>query len=309
MRSLARGLRALGVEVELLYLGNLRRPGEALRAQMDLRRLAAEYDLLHAQFGSACAFLTATAPGPKVVSLRGSDWHRYHGPVRSERRASFLATSLSRLTLGRFDAVITMSDRMAAEVRRNTDHPSVAVIPDPIDLHAFRPLDRQASRHGIEGTDHRAPWILFTTIRTSNPVKRVELAQEAVAVARQRLGKLELRIASGIPHDQMPRFVSACDVALCTSTHEGWPNSIKEALACGIPFVATDVSDLAEIAERHPSCHIADPDPARLADAICNAVMAPYDDSLPDAVASMSIEATSEKLLALYSGVLRELKR
>ena len=59
----------------------------------------------------------------------------------------------------------------------------------------------------------------------------------------------------------MPSVVSECDLILITSVYEGWPNCIKEALACNVPFIATDVSDLSEIAKRHSNCRIAEPNP------------------------------------------------
>ena len=69
-------------------------------------------------------------------------------------------------------------------------------------------------------------------------------------------GTLRLKILSDIPHAMVPLHIAACDVILCTSKSEGWPNSVKEAMACGLPFVATDVSDLQEISLTVPLCTV-----------------------------------------------------
>jgi glycosyltransferase involved in cell wall biosynthesis len=43
--------------------------------------------------------------------------------------------------------------------------------------------------------------------------------------------------------DDIPHIVAAIDIATSSSLSEGFPNAIGEAMACGIPCVATDVGD------------------------------------------------------------------
>jgi len=309
MTPLAAGLRELGVTVDLLFLGNLRRPAGLLSAMREVRRRSVDYDLTHAQFGSACGFVSTAARGPKVLSLRGSDWHRYRGPNWSEWRAGLLATGLSRLSIRSYDSVVTMSERMTSGVRAMAGHPRVATVPDPIDTSRFHPRDREACRRALGRADDTAKWVLFTTINAANPVKRLALAKQAIEEARRRCGNVELRVATGIPHEQMPIFVGACDAALCTSTHEGWPNSIKEAIASGVPFVSTDVSDLATVSRAHPSCRVVAPDAGALAAALCDALSAPRDRTLPSAVRHMDIKTSSRRLHGVYRQLLDERTR
>ena len=304
MHTFAAGIAEFGVQVDLMYLGNLGRAPALWRAWRDVRVRSKTYDLVHAQFGSACALASSAAAVPSILSLRGSDWHRYRGPDRAETRHGLLAHQFSRLSLRAYDQIVTMSERMSTEVRVRAPGLAVATIADPIDTTLFRPHSRKTSRQALFNSSSEAPWILFTTLSANNPIKRVELAREAVRLAAKRIPGLELKVASGLDHRQMPMFIACCDVALCTSTHEGWPNSIKEALACGLPFVSTDVSDLATIAARHPGCRISAADPQAIADQLCAALAGPPGTHLRDEVMPMDVVPISLRLRDLYLSVL-----
>jgi glycosyltransferase involved in cell wall biosynthesis len=64
------------------------------------------------------------------------------------------------------------------------------------------------------------------------------------------------------------------DVFVMPSRWEGLPNALLEAIACGIPVVATDVPGMAEAAGGHAL--LVPPDqPAALAEAVCRALASP----------------------------------
>jgi glycosyltransferase involved in cell wall biosynthesis len=66
--------------------------------------------------------------------------------------------------------------------------------------------------------------------------------REALAVVARRLG-VDGRVCflATMPQAALCDVYSAADVLLLTSTREGWPNVVLEALACGTPVVAFDV--------------------------------------------------------------------
>jgi teichuronic acid biosynthesis glycosyltransferase TuaC len=306
MFNLADFLRKKGIEIELYYMGNMKSLWNIYRAQSHLQKISMNYDIVHAQYGSACSLATSFVKDvPKVLSLRGSDWYRYNFSFGYTSIHGLLATLMTKLSIKKFDAIVPVSERMAKDISLKFPNLKLFVFPSPINLDVFKFRDIKECRKSLGFENNSEFWVLFTTVHTTNPTKRVRLAEEAVEIASKLMGgNVKIRIASGIPHDQMPLFVSSCDVILCTSTHEGWPNSIKEALAANIPFVSTDVSDLRLIADKENSCRICPPDAEIIANNICEVLTQSKDHNLGQYVVSMDLEKTSERILCLYKELL-----
>src|SRR5574338_1606365 len=69
--------------------------------------------------------------------------------------------------------------------------------------------------------------------------------------------------------DDVERLYPACDVTVLPSLFEGTPNVALESMACGVPVIATDVSDNATIIPDGRAGYIVPlGDPARLAERI-----------------------------------------
>ncbi|MGZ4713574.1 MAG: glycosyltransferase, partial [Acidimicrobiia bacterium] len=64
------------------------------------------------------------------------------------------------------------------------------------------------------------------------------------------------------------RVMSACDAFVLASSNEGLPVAIMEALALGLPVVATDVGGLREAVDARDGILVPARDPEALADAI-----------------------------------------
>lgn len=70
----------------------------------------------------------------------------------------------------------------------------------------------------------------------------VELRNRGISV-RENLADRKL---GAIPFDRMPDFYRGLDLFVCTSAMEGTPNTVLEAMACGIPIVSSDVGIVPE---------------------------------------------------------------
>ncbi len=310
VHAAAEGIRARGVDLQLEYLGNLRSIPQLLRARARVRQLAPEYDLVHAQFGSACALATAAVEGvPKVLTIRGSDWNTHNSSLGFLYFHTRLASRFTRAAIGAYDCVVSVSRRVAAELARFAPNALMTVLPSPIDLTRFVPRNKKEAKALLGFPDCAEKWVLFNALSLQNPIKRFALAKQAFEIAQARRGNLRLRLATDLSHDVLPLFAAACDVIVCTSEYEGWPNSVKEALACNVPFVATDVSDLRDIARNEPSCRICPPDAQVIADNICDVLAGPEPQGLRQHVSGMSLDAISDQLISTYDSVLSRFKQ
>jgi glycosyltransferase involved in cell wall biosynthesis len=75
------------------------------------------------------------------------------------------------------------------------------------------------------------------------------------------------------PHDEIPIWMNACDVLCLPSLNEGLPNVALEALACGLPVVASHVGGVPEVVRAGVNGLMVPPsNPDALADALQRAL-------------------------------------
>ncbi len=116
-------------------------------------------------------------------------------------------------------------------------------VPCGIDLDAFSARPRAPAR-ARWGVPEGAVSILFP----SSPNRDYKNYPGFTAVAaelRARGHAVHELVLNGIAREDVPDFMAAADVMVLTSTQEGTPVAVMEALSCGLPVVATDVGDVA----------------------------------------------------------------
>lgn len=192
-----------------------------------LRRSFGSYDLIHANYGLTAPIALAQPNLPVVLSLWGSDLMGKFGPV-SRRCASFC------------DAVVVMSDEMADTLGQECE-----VIPHGVDLDQFKPVSKSEARNTVgwsQGEHH----VMFP-YNPDRPIKDYPRAEQIVSAVDARLERpVTLHAVTGVSHEDIPTYMNASDALIVTSKREGSPNTIKEALACNLPIVSTDVGDVAD---------------------------------------------------------------
>jgi len=249
-----------------------------------LRHSFDDYDLVHANYGLTAPAAIAQPNLPVVLSLWGSDLMGTYG-------------SVSKFCARHCDAVIVMSEEMADELDCDCH-----VIPHGVDLDRFEPMPQREARAEM-GWDPDAHHVLFPYPK-GREVKNYPRAERVVERVRERADRpVELQIASGIPHELMPTLFNAADVLLLTSDREGSPNTVKEAMACNLPVVATDVGDVRSRLDGVANSHVA-ADDDRLADAVEAVLRRGQRSDGRDAIRPLSTERMAERIHGVYAEVL-----
>jgi glycosyltransferase involved in cell wall biosynthesis len=304
MFSQAEAVIRFGVEVDICNTGNLRGAAGTWQAKKVCRSVARQADVVHVQFGSALAYITRDLKCPKLLTLRGTDWYGTSSGSFQYRIHGLMQRRFTRAAIPYFDQIVVMSNRMAAELAAFAPNNKISIIPTGVDLSKFAPMDRIEARRVLGDEDLFSPWVVFPSLNPTNHIKRPWLAKAAVDCVRQRIPEVRLKVVAGMSQEDVRLYLNAAHVVLLTSTHEGWPNVIKEALACDVPFVATDVSDLGSIAEKEPSCFVAPPDPDALAERILKVLALNERPALRHHVGSMTVEESARRLIRCYEEIL-----
>jgi teichuronic acid biosynthesis glycosyltransferase TuaC len=294
-------LLAAGVDVEVLHFRGGRRPWNYVRAWFKARRALADgrYDLVHAQFGQSGLPALPTRL-PLVVTLRGSDLLGIVGPGGRRLHIGRVLQAATRLVCRRADAVVVVSSHMKAFLPRGVD---ATVLPSGLDFELFRPIPRDEARRRL-GLAPDCKYVLFAG-EPALPRKRFHIAARAIELAA-REEPVELVVAWGVPHDDMPYYMSACDAMVFTSMQEGSPNVVKEALACDLPVVSVAIGDVEERLRGIDGCEVtADDRPETVAAALVRVLRRGRRIAGRETVLPLDERACTQRLIGLYRSVLQ----
>jgi teichuronic acid biosynthesis glycosyltransferase TuaC len=303
-------LIARGLHCDVLFVRGFESKRAYVRAALVLSwwsvRGRRRYRLVHAHGGEAALAAAAYRRAPLLVSFLGSD---LLGSPRSGSGVTFpgrLRRSAIRQSSRLAARTITKSREMetvlpAAVRERNS------VIPNGVDPDLFRPLGREAARRAL-GWDADAPVALFAA-NPSVAVKRYGLALAATEEARRALPDLRLEVARGVAPDRMPLLMNAADCLLLTSSTEGSPNVVKEALMCNLPVVATPAGDVEELLEGVVPSFVCAPSAAALSSALVDCVTDPRRSNGRETSSHLDARVIADRLLGLYDEIAGGLRR
>jgi L-malate glycosyltransferase len=253
---------------------------ELATAAMQVRRLARRHgaELVHANSIRAGIVLGLARLAPAATVVH----------VRDCLPAGALTTATMRLIAATSTTIIANSKYTARSVRSSAPNARVQVVYNPVDLERFDParIDREQARHrlraelGAQGERR----LLLGVVAQISPWKGQDTAVEALRLLVQEgldahllligsakfafratrfdneayLSRLQQRIATaGLgdrvswlgERDDVPELMRALDILLLPSHEEPFGRSLIEAMALGVPVLATSVGGPGEIIE------------------------------------------------------------
>ena len=272
----------------------------SLRVERLLRDRLRDFDVVHDNQGLGYGMLRVVGTGVPVVTT-------IHHPVVMDRDLEIAhAPSLrKRLTLRRWYGFLGMQSRVARRVgpiltvsessRRDivrtmgVDPALISVVPLGVsELFGPRPEVARVRGRVLVTTSADVPLkglvtlieavallrrrrpdahlVVVGTPRPNGPVSQ--------AVARHGLGDEAVRFATGISDARLVELYAEAEVAAVPSLYEGFSLPAIEAMACGVPLVATTAGALPEVAGAHgETAWLVPPgDPGRLAAALGDAL-------------------------------------
>jgi glycosyltransferase involved in cell wall biosynthesis len=243
----------------------------ALGARATVRRLQehGRADIIDAHFGypdGYAAMRVARQLGlPMTLTMRGTEVRHAQDPALNARLIEALQGARRVFT------VSASLRRLALEL--GIREARVLVVGNGVDASRFSPMPKAEARQalGLPGEAqilitvgglverkgfHRViaclpellaafPKLHYVAVGSGGP--EGDFAEELSSQV-SRLG-LEERVhfLGGLPAEGVRRALSAADAFVLSSRNEGWANVLLEAMACGLPVVASDVGGNAEV--------------------------------------------------------------
>lgn len=150
---------------------------------------------------------------------------------------------------------------------------NIHVIPNPIPCDEFPPQDRGEARRALGLRDDRST-LLFGAHDVTLPRKGADLLAEALAIiAREAAPPIELVIfgngdalpplpiptrRAGWVRDDLAAWYNAADILLLPSRIDNLPNTVAEAMRCGLPCVAFRTGGVPDLIDHRRTGYLAD---------------------------------------------------
>lgn len=274
----------------------------ALAAWPRLKALkqAGRLDVLDAHFGFpdgyAATLLGRWLQVPVCITLRGTESRHARDPQ---------LMPLLRQALMRADRVFAVSTSLA-QVALSLGVPAdkVRVVGNGVDLTRFAPQPRAQARAAL-GLSADAP-VLVTVgglcerkgfhrvmallpelhkrhpglqyLVVGGPSPEGDWTDKLQRLAQSLHIESAVRFLGPVAPDALAGVLSAADVFVLSTRNEGWANVLLEAMACGLPVVATDVGGNAEVVcQEHLGTIVPFDDAAALSAALDRALATDWD--------------------------------
>ncbi|PWR71772.1 GT4 family glycosyltransferase PelF [Methanospirillum stamsii] len=202
---------------------------------------------------------------PYIVCGRGSDVYL----------PNIYTKIISKMILQNADAIVALTDNMRQKMNEILDR-EIYIIPNGIDLNSFHAI----SPYSMLEKDK----INIIFIGRLHPVKGIQYLIKAIKQVHEKIPQVRLVLIGegeqrksledlverlgiedcviffgSIPNNRIPDILNRADIFTLSSLSEGFPTVILEAMACGIPIVASRVGGIPDIMQNGVNGYLVEP--------------------------------------------------
>lgn len=204
----------------------------------------------------------------KVINIQHGTFAR--GAIRGHKNKRgikffikrYVWSFFEKLAAGRATRCVAVSEETRESVIELYGVSAVDVVPNGIDTNIFKPMDQRVARKKL-GLPENKKVVFFASrlgVQKGSSLiiavaKKVALTLTDVVVVGASFGQSfpnECAIISleDISYETLVYAYSAADIFLLPSNHEGCSLALLEAMACGIPFLASPVGLVPELKKK-----------------------------------------------------------
>jgi len=262
-----------------------------LKAIPRLRKKIKEggYNIVHAHYSFSAFAASLAGSFPLVVSLMGSDTYM----------STFWRWCAHVFYYIRWDATIVKTPQM----KEMLNMPKLYVIPNGVNMERYTLMEKTEAREKIKYFSEKK--LIVFIADPARPEKNYALAQQVVDALNTP--EIELMPVSGVSNEQIPYYLNAADALLLTSKWEGSVNVVKEALACNLPIVSTDVGDVKLNISGVDGCYVCEQDVNDLTEKLNLALSFGQRTNGRQRIVELGLDSdtTADKLIEVYNSLLK----
>ncbi|HKW15054.1 MAG TPA: glycosyltransferase family 4 protein [Candidatus Krumholzibacteria bacterium] len=307
VRDEADALREAGVDVDVYFVNGRANKLNyfGMPAGFFERIRRTPYDVVHVHHSFCGLVATMQKKIPVVWTFHEGEISGDTADALREQPIKHIAYSkkMKRYVAQKVDAVVVVAEHLREPLGRA----DALWLPAGINWKRFAPMDSGEAKRQL-GLSLEKRYVLFPAA-PARVEKRYDLARsgfERFLESTPAAHDLELIALDNVPHERVPLYMNASEVVLMTSAFEASPVTVREALACNVPVICTDVGDARVVMKGIAGCHIVAAEPKAIATALRDTLNGPRRVESRERMHAYALDTVAQKLIALYGEVIQK---